>query len=892
LHIKKEQAEEIIEEVSEKVEETKKFAFAALISQAIEQTRSSVTTPLSSVSPKFIKNFTYFSSAFQKTKNWKTLAYDLIRGKYQKGVFLVTATMAANFLNMATNIYLGQELSIEDFALYNTFLSILNIVAILFSALSTTINQQAATLYAKLNQSSIRAFWEYHTNRYILYSIGFSILWVISFPLLNSFFRFHSYFPLLVFTPIFILGGLTAINQGYLRGKLAFQLVAVTTVAQPLARLITAVLFGESALDHFAYFAIPIGFFVACLISYHLSSKGEDIHIAVRQMRLPSTFFSLVILTNLSSIAFFTLDNIFVAHHLSDYETGLYGIMGVLGKMIYFSGGLITGFILPITAFQEGKGLSSSAIFRKLLALNFVVSGLAWLVIGVLLPLYGAPYFGEKINAIKSYLPYFTLGILLYTLSQSIVQYHLAKKHYLFAITAFTIAIFQVIGLQLFHSSLNDVVMVMLFSGFVNFIVLLLLHYFYDNIKGTFHNLYDLRDLFFEKVSFHHSYNSVAREKYRILIFNWRDTKHAWSGGAETYTHEIAKGLVEQGHKVTLFCGNDGKNPRNEVVDGIQVIRRGGFCTVYIWAFLYYILKLRKYFDIIIDSENGVPFLTPLYAHKPIYLLIHHVHQEVFRTHLVFPFSEIASIIEAELMPLLYRNHSVITVSNSSKKEIIGLGLGDSTRIGVVHPGIHSNQYALGKKTSHPSVIYVGRLKPYKNIDVAIKAFAQIKKGHPMATFTIAGIGESKKQLVKLVANLELQDSVHFLNKVSETDKVKLLAESWVAVQPSMIEGWGITVIEANACGTPVVASNVKGLRDSVNDGLTGVLATPQNVESFAAALSELLSDKKKLRRMSKEAKKWSSNFDWKVSAKRINQILTQTEIREQNSEEISPTYA
>lgn len=890
LHMKKEELEEKIEE---EVEKTEKLALAALISQAIEQSRSVLSGPFVALSAKRLTAFKKIHKALELRKNWRSVAHDLIKGKYQKSVFLVFGTMLANVLNMITNLYLGRELSIEDFAVYNTYLSILNMIAIVFTALSTSVNQQSATLYARQNEKSIKSFWVYQKNRYFIFSMIVAFFWLVSLPLLNGFFRFHSVVPLLFFTPIFIIGGINAINQGYLRGMLAFQFVAITTVAQPLIRLLLAVIFGESAYDHFAYLAIPGALLIASIVSTFLSSKGEHIELSVKQMRLSKSFFGLAMLTNLSSIAFFTLDNIFVAHHLTDYETGLYGIMGVLGKMIFFTGGLISSFILPITAFREGKGLSSNSIFKKLLALNFLLSGAAWVAIGVVLPVFFSSFFGEKIQATKDMLPIFTLGILLFTISQSIVQFHLAKKHYLFAFTSFGIALVQVIGLQFFHGSLWQVVWVMLASGATNFVVLMLLHFLFDRMKGSTQNFQDFFDLLFGKINFFpRSKSALSEGQLRILMFNWRDTKHVWAGGAETYMHEIAKGLIAQGHKVTLFCGNDGKNARNEVIDGVQVIRRGGFVTVYVWAFLYYVLKLRKHFDLVIDSENGIPFLTPLYVRKPIFLLIHHVHQEIFRTQLRFPFSEIAAFIEADLMPLLYRSHTVITVSESSRAEIMNIGLGSENTIEIVHPGIHTKLYKNWKKTVHPSLVYVGRLKPYKNLDTALLAFAEIKKKQPKAQFSIAGTGESKKSLVKLVNTLGLQDSVHFLGKITDEEKAKLFAQSWVAVQPSFVEGWGITVIEANACGTPVVASNVKGLRDSVVDQSTGILVPLKDTAEMSAAILSLFRSSRKRTAMSGAAKKWAHHFDWKKSAEEMIQVITRNSTIERPTESKAKSFA
>ena len=148
-----------------------------------------------------------------------------------------------------------------------------------------------------------------------------------------------------------------------------------------------------------------------------------------------------------------------------------------------------------------------------------------------------------------------------------------------------------------------------------------------------------------------------------------------------------------------------------------------------------------------------------------------------------------------------------------------------------------------------------------------IRAMEIILKKHASAKLTIAGFGESRVSLEKLVKDLKLSDSVSFLGKVSDEVKVKLLGESWVFAQPSFMEGWGMSVIEANACGTPVVASNVTGLRDSVRNPETGYLVEYGNPKAFAEKLDLFLENEALRKRMGKNSINWAKNFSWdKVS--------------------------
>jgi glycosyltransferase involved in cell wall biosynthesis len=304
-------------------------------------------------------------------------------------------------------------------------------------------------------------------------------------------------------------------------------------------------------------------------------------------------------------------------------------------------------------------------------------------------------------------------------------------------------------------------------------------------------------------------------------------------------------------------------------------VRRGGFYTVYIWAFIYYIVQFRGKYDIVIDSENGIPFFTPLYVRKPIIGLIHHVHQEVILTELKLSLSQIpvayvAKLLEAKLMPIVYANVKMITVSESSKRDMEKIGLGKHHIIDIVNPGIEPSRFYTAPKSKHPTILYVGRLKAYKRLDTLIRAMKYITKEHPKAKLIIAGFGESRSYLEKLVKNMGIEDSVEFLGKIDDDTRSRLLAEAWVFAYPSSMEGWGISIIEANASGTAVVASDVPGLMDSVNNYETGYLVKISDEVDFAEKISMLIKDHKQRKYMEENALLWAKKHTWELSAKKL----------------------
>jgi glycosyltransferase involved in cell wall biosynthesis len=239
----------------------------------------------------------------------------------------------------------------------------------------------------------------------------------------------------------------------------------------------------------------------------------------------------------------------------------------------------------------------------------------------------------------------------------------------------------------------------------------------------------------------------------------------------------------------------------------------------------------------------------------------------MFKKELPMPLAQIAIFLETKAMPTVYRAIDIVTISPSIKKLLKKMGYGVDNTIHIVYPGV--NEIApLIKKTSHPSLIYLGRLREYKHVDVLIRMAAKLKEEFPTLQVTIAGDGESTKKLTQLSEKLRVCNMVTFTGKISEKEKEKLLAKSWIAIHPSIAEGWGITNIEANLCGTPVVASDIDGLRDSVVNGKTGYLVKPMSVEAFYIATRKLLHNHKLRERMAMESIIWAQNFSWDASAK------------------------
>lgn len=785
-----------------------------------------------------------------------------------KELIFIAALMSGNFLNFIFNAYLGRALTFEQFGLVTLLTTFAYLLGIFVNALSSAVNHKVSFLSGKYDHAHGVSF--YLRIQPVIFKAGLAatLAFILIIPLLSGFFHTSDSLPFILFIPCIALGFLLSSTKGYLSGKFLFQNVGILIIIEAISKLITAFILVNAGFTSLAYISIPFSIFAAFLFSYLIFSEKTEKIKTTNSYGFPKRFFLAALIAGFATNAFLTFDIILAKHFLSPILAGEYALLSLVGKMVYFFGSLLSVFIVTFAGRDEGRGISPNRTFYKLFAGTFLLVIVAFIFLGPLGSITLPYLFGIKAIDILPYVFTYTLAVSLFTLTSSLYTYHLARRHYVFSFVSLIISSIMSAGIILYHRDIFQITHVVLIVAAISFFAILLLHFLQRDGQFILRNLVDFVNVFFPLPRI-----SLAFGKKRILIFNWRDTKHKYAGGAEVYIQELAKRWVGKGHSVTLFCGNDSKCCRNEVIDGVQVIRRGGFYFVYLWAFLYYLLKFRGRYDVIIDCENGIPFFAPLYAREPIYCVIHHVHQEVFTKYLPKPLSLIASFLESRVMPWAYRNAKFITVSESTKKDMNDLNIkGIATEI--IPNGVDLEKLKLGEKDKSPLVLYLGRLKSYKSVNVLIASFKKVIEIIPEVRLIIAGDGEERAGLERMAIRLKLSDKITFLGRVSEEEKVKLFQRAWVCVNPSFFEGWGITSIEANACGTPVIASNVSGLRDSVRNPHTGFLVPYGDVELFADRIVLLLKDKKLRGQMSEGAIKWAIKFDWEKSIKKFNSIL------------------
>lgn len=353
----------------------------------------------------------------------------------------------------------------------------------------------------------------------------------------------------------------------------------------------------------------------------------------------------------------------------------------------------------------------------------------------------------------------------------------------------------------------------------------------------------------------------------RVLVLNERDPEHPKAGGAEIHVAEIFRRLAARGYEITLASSHFSDAPTHAEIDGMKAWRLGALPFYYprvAWACARETRRNR--YDVVVECLNKVPFYSPVYSSAPVLALCHHLFGEVAFQQVPWPVAAVVWTTEL-LIPYLYRKPPFITISESSKADLIRRGI-PADRVRVSHCGITQSERSVDTTTPRAQrIAYIGRLESYKNIDVMLHTAKQLVPRFPELELLVIGRGSERASLETLARNLGLGKRIRFTGFVDDDERDALLSATRVCVCPSEKEGWGLTVIEANALGTPVVATDADGLRDSVRDGQTGFLVPNRDVSAFADRIATLLSDDALSTQMSKAALEWSRTFDWEVAA-------------------------
>jgi glycosyltransferase involved in cell wall biosynthesis len=352
----------------------------------------------------------------------------------------------------------------------------------------------------------------------------------------------------------------------------------------------------------------------------------------------------------------------------------------------------------------------------------------------------------------------------------------------------------------------------------------------------------------------------------KILVLNWQDQLNPQAGGAEIHLREIFRRIVDAGHRVDLLCSGFAGAPRHVSLDGIAVHRVGNRHSYPFVVHRYYSesLAAEKY-DVVVEDLNRVPLYTPLWGIGRLVALVHHLFGATAFREVAAPLAAGVWLSEQPL-GVVYRNTPFEAVSESTAADLVARGI-PKANIRVIYNGVDTAAYTPNQteRATRPLFAYLGRLKRYKRVDFVIRAFAEL--GIPDASLEIAGSGDDRRRLERLAESLDLAGRVKFLGFIPEEEKLHLLRRAWATVLASPKEGWGISNLETSACGTPVVAANSPGIRESVVDGKTGFLVPGTDVRAMTGAMRRLAESKPLVSEMGTAGRHFAEKFTWEKSA-------------------------
>jgi len=394
----------------------------------------------------------------------------------------------------------------------------------------------------------------------------------------------------------------------------------------------------------------------------------------------------------------------------------------------------------------------------------------------------------------------------------------------------------------------------------------------------------------------------------RVAVLAWRDLDDPEAGGSERHAHHVAALWAAAGLDVTVRTSSVvGHRPLVER-DGYRVLRRGGRYSVFPRSALRGLTggvargpvldrpppgaapRRRGRPDGLVEIWNGMPFFSPLWWRGPRVVFLHHVHAEMWRMVLRPGRARLGELVERRLAPPLYRRSRVVTLSDSSKAEIVSmLGLRPS-RVDVVPPGIDPSFSSGDARCQDPLVVAVGRLVPVKRFDLLIDALVQVRRDVPRLRAVIVGEGYERARLEVHRRAVGAEDWIELPGHMDVGGLRDLYRRAWVVASTSQREGWGMTISEAGACGTPAVASRIAGHADAVGDGVSGLLvdlvspppgrATDDATAGFADALRAVLCDPALRAELGRGARRRARGLTWEATAAGTLEALVDDAVR------------
>lgn len=367
-------------------------------------------------------------------------------------------------------------------------------------------------------------------------------------------------------------------------------------------------------------------------------------------------------------------------------------------------------------------------------------------------------------------------------------------------------------------------------------------------------------------------------EYITILFLSWRDIKAPKKGGAEVFTHEMLSRINHEKYKIIHFSPYFKDCLEKEVIDNVTYLRKGNILTVIYYAWKYY-MKNKQKIDYVVDQVNTHRFFSPFWVmkNKRIFF-IHQMTKEIWIRNLKWPWGKLGMISEG-FMTKIYRKSHTLTVSNSTKKDLIDYGF-EENRIHILPEGIDFIPWKKEKWFSKEGLIftYVGRYSAYKGIDATVEAYCKLNKKYQNTKLWIIGKKNEEyieKKLNPIIKRYGIKnENIKYWGFVEDELKLELMSKSHCLVFPSEREGWGLTVTEGAAVGTPSIVYNSAGLIDAVDEGRAGFMVSKNNVDGILEMMILSLEEKEEYNKIQNNAYEFSKLFNWEKTAIKFDEVM------------------
>ncbi|WP_255298342.1 glycosyltransferase [Brevibacillus dissolubilis] len=768
--------------------------------------------------------------------------------KFQRPLFLML-DIALNGVNYFFHIYTSWLLLPDDYGMLNTVLSLLSILFVLGLSVQTYTARVIAEeggvhqLRSTLTVSAVAA----------VILIG---LFIASQPMIVHLTRMSAMSQGLLLL-IFVVHLLLCVNRGIFQGEKRFLLINLSLYTEVLVKMLVLLLWLK-ANPHVeqGLIAILVGMIVSLAVGiyqnrqhlpklFQSETKGLGLGQVMKAIGLicVAQFF----------FYFFTSVDMLAVNYYLPQESGTYAVILRYSQlMLFFSLSVIT-LLVPMLSEKKSDPVSFKRSLKLALGGMFALCLVAVAGYRLVLPYTVEWMFGQAYSGGK---PYLYLGAIVYSLfvlSLFLINFNMILNRSRHLIYLSAVSVLITVLLMVYHHSVPAVLYVQMVAYAVLLTGLLL------DIKRYLGG-FDMK--------------KTGSKRTVLLFLSWRDIRSPQKGGAEVFTHEMLSRIDHEKYEVIHFAPQFEGLAGQEVIDGITYLRRGGILSV-IWHAMQYYRKNQDRIDYVVDQCNTHRFLTRAWvpAKKRIFF-IHQLTREIWYRNAGFPINSIGYWTETPLLQLS-KHDPTITVSNSTKQDLVNIGF-PSEKVTILPEGIeftHWKPEQFLAKEAETVFMYVGRFTQYKGIDDTIEAFAQLKQTRSTACLWIVGKKDEaymQKVLIPIMQRYQLSFGgpgedvdVCFHGFVTSEQKLELMSRSHALVFPSLREGWGLTITEAAAVGTPSIVYHSAGLVDAVDQGRAGYLCRENTVAEIKRLMEQVMTDTEGYALMRQQAYEFSLNFHW-----------------------------